>query len=167
MNKTKTAHTATCAAPKYPEWLIIRFSFLLFFIRTIRVWLRRDSGQYWPSICQYMPSGCTAIEYMPETRQVFIGQDNGTVSQYALSDDCNRLTLIRDFLSHQGRVTGVCYAKNSGWVLSCGRDKLFAFHAAETGTRLGGYTFEAICTALQYPFYHVSVCVCVHILYSF
>lgn len=120
--------------------------------RTVRVWLRRDSGQYWPSICQYMPSGCTAVDYLAENRSVFIGQDNGTVSQYTLSEDCNRLTLVRDFLSHQARVTGVCYARHTGWILSCGRDKLFAFHCTETGRRLGGYTFEALCTALQYPF---------------
>lgn len=113
------------------------------------MWLRRDSGQYWPSICQYMPSGCTALDYVMETRQVFIGQENGTVSQYSLSDDCNRLTLVRDFLAHQARVTGCCYAKNSGWILSCGRDKLFSFHCTETGRRLGGYTFESMCTCLQ------------------
>lgn len=26
------------------------FPYLTFFLRTIRVWLKRDSGQYWPSI---------------------------------------------------------------------------------------------------------------------
>lgn len=118
--------------------------------KTVRVWLRRETGQYWPSICQYMPSGCTTIDYLGETRTLFIGQDNGTVSQYTLSHDCNRLTLVRDFLSHQARVTGVCYTKQTGWILSCGRDKLFSFHCVETGNRLGGYTFDAMCTALQY-----------------
>lgn len=118
--------------------------------KTIRVWLKRDSGQYWPSICQFMPSGCTSLDYTAETRQVFIGQENGTVSQYTLSDDCNRLTLIKDYLAHQARVTAVVFAKHSGFILSCGRDKLFSFHCTETSRRLGGYTFEAWCTALQY-----------------
>lgn len=121
-----------------------------FVCRTIRVWLKRDSGQYWPSICQYMPSGCTSLDYTAETRQVFIGQENGTVSQYTLSDDCNRLTLIKDYLAHQARVTAVVLAKHSGFILSCGRDKLFSFHCTETSRRMGGYTFEAWCTALQY-----------------
>lgn len=97
-----------------------------------------------------MPSGCTSLDYTAETRQVFIGQENGTVSQYTLSDDCNRLTLIKDFLAHQARVTAVVFAKHSGFILSCGRDKLFSFHCTETSRRLGGYTFEAWCTALQY-----------------
>lgn len=118
--------------------------------KTIRVWLRRDSGQYWPSICQYMPSGCTSVDYHSLTRQIFIGQDNGTVSQYTLSSDCNSLTMIRDYLAHQARVTGVCFAAKSGWILSCGRDKLFSFHSTDTTNRLGGYTFESMCTSLQY-----------------
>lgn len=124
--------------------------------RTIRVWLRRDSGQYWPSICQYMPSGCTSIDYHSLTRTIFIGQENGTVSQYTLSNDCNSLTMIRDYLAHQFRVTGVCFAAKNGWILSCGKDKLFSFHSTDTGSRLGGYTFDSMCSALQYPFHKIK-----------
>lgn len=91
------------------------------------------------------------MDYVPETRKLFIGQENGTVSQYTLSDDSNSLTLVRDYLAHQARVTGVCYVKQTGWIISCGRDKLFSFHCTETSRRLGGYTFEAMCSALQYP----------------
>lgn len=118
--------------------------------KTVRVWLKRDSGQYWPSICQYMPSGCTSLHYTEETRQLFIGQENGTVSQYTLSEDCNRLSLIRDYLAHQARVTEVIYAKAYSWILSVGKDKIFSYHCTETGRRLGGYTFEAACTVLQF-----------------
>ena len=118
--------------------------------RTIRIWLKRDSGQYWPSICQYMPSGCTALCYSKETQQLFIGQENGTVSQYQLSEDYNRLTLIRDYLAHQGRVSDCFFTINTNWILSCGRDKYFSYHCTDTGRRLGDYTFESWCTALQY-----------------
>lgn len=117
--------------------------------RTVRVWLRRDTGQYWPSICQYMPSGCTSVDYHPAGRHLYVGQDNGTITQYTLSADSNSLTMVRDYLAHQARVTGVSYAHQSSWVLSCGRDKLFSFHSTETARRLGGYTFESMCTALQ------------------
>lgn len=55
------------------------FSFW-FFYRTVRVWLKRDSGQYWPSICQYMPAGATSMHYCVETRQLFVGLDNGSIS---------------------------------------------------------------------------------------
>lgn len=118
--------------------------------KTIRVWSKRDSGQYWPSVCQYMPSGCTSVDFTPETRQLFIGQENGTVSQFNLSTDCNELNPQRDYLSHTARVTNVIFAKHSGWILSCSRDKTFCYHSTETGNRIGGYTFEAWCCGLQY-----------------
>lgn len=117
--------------------------------RTIRVWLRRDTGQYWPSICQYMPSGCTSVDYHPDGRLLYVGQDNGTITQYTLANDCNSLTMVRDYLAHQARVTGVSYTPQGSWILSCGRDKLFSFHSTETTRRLGGYTFDSMCTSLQ------------------
>ncbi|XP_017483571.1 PREDICTED: WD repeat and FYVE domain-containing protein 2 [Rhagoletis zephyria] len=118
--------------------------------KTIRVWLKRDSGQYWPSICQYMPSGCSCICYNENARQLYVGQDNGTVTQYFFSDDCNRLSFVRDFLAHQGRVMGIVVANTLQWVLSCGKDKLFAFYSTETGNRLGSFSFETPCTSLQF-----------------
>lgn len=104
-----------------------------------------------------MPSGCTSLDYKAESRQLFVGQENGTVSHYNLSDDCNRLSLIRDYLAHQARVSAVFCADNSGWILSCSRDKTFSYHCTETGRRIGGYTFESWCTSLQYPFLYLHL----------
>lgn len=118
--------------------------------KTVRVWLKRDSGQYWPSICQYMPSGCTSMFYTPETRQLFIGQENGTVSEFTLAQDCNRINPTREYLAHTARVTAVVFSLSCEWVLSVSRDKLFSYHCSETGRRIGGYSFEAWCTALQF-----------------
>ncbi|XP_044726512.1 WD repeat and FYVE domain-containing protein 2 [Chrysoperla carnea] len=118
--------------------------------KTVRVWLKRDSGQYWPSICHYMPSGATSMFYTVETRQLFIGQDNGTVSEFTLASDFNRLQPVREYIAHQARVTEVLFALNCEWVLSIGRDKVFMFHCTHTGHRLGIYTAEAWCTALQF-----------------
>jgi len=59
--------------------LITSFT-LTFFYRTVRVWLKRDSGHYWPSICQYMPAGATSMHYCVETRQLFVGLDNGSIN---------------------------------------------------------------------------------------
>lgn len=81
---------------------------------------------------------------------MFIGQENGTISQFLLSEDCNRLTPIKEYLAHNGRITGIIFAKNSGWILSCARDKTFAAHCIETGNKIGGYTFEAWCTAMKF-----------------
>ena len=48
--------------------------------RSVRVWLLRDSGQYWPSICHYMGGSATALHYNHQHRKVFVGLDNGMIS---------------------------------------------------------------------------------------
>lgn len=125
---------------------------ILVFSRTVRVWLKRDSGQYWPSICQYMPSGATSLYYTVETRQLFIGQENGTVSEFSLASDFNRIMPVREYLAHQARVTDIIFAITCEWVLSVGRDKLFSYNCTQTGRNIGTFASEAWCTSLQYPF---------------
>nr|CAD7402769.1 unnamed protein product [Timema cristinae] len=118
--------------------------------RTVRVWLKRDSGQYWPSICHYMPAGATALYYCVETRHLFVGIEVGGISEFVLAPDFNRMTHVRTYPAHQARVTDVLFALNCEWVLSVGRDKMFQFHCSETGRRLGDYVSEAWCTAVQF-----------------
>lgn len=130
---------------------LIQLTNLMFGYRTVRVWLKRDSGQYWPSICQYMPSGATSMFYTIETRQLFIGQENGTVSEFTLASDFNRMMPVREYLAHQARVTDIFFSLNCEWVLSIGRDKVFSYHCTQTGRQIGEHTLEAWCTALQYP----------------
>lgn len=118
--------------------------------RTVRVWLKRDSGQYWPSVCQYMAAGATSMHYCVETRQLFVGLENGSINEFVLEQDYNRMTGMREYLAHQARVSGVIYAPNCEWVLSIGRDKLFQLHCSNTGKKLGSYQTDAWYTALQF-----------------
>lgn len=100
-----------------------------------------------------MPSGTTSIYYTVETRQLFIGQENGTVSEYTLASDFNRMMLVREYLAHQARVTDIIFAINCEWVLSVGRDKIFSYNCTQTGRNIGTYNAESWCTALQYPLF--------------
>lgn len=98
-----------------------------------------------------MPSGATSMFYTVETRQLFIGQENGTVSEFTLASDFNRMMPVREYLAHQARITDLIFALNCEWVLSISRDKTFTYHCTQTGRQIGVYTSEAWCTALQYP----------------
>ncbi|XP_043477140.1 WD repeat and FYVE domain-containing protein 2 [Leptopilina heterotoma] len=118
--------------------------------RTVRVWLKRDSGQYWPSICQYMLAGTTAMDYCAETRQLFVGLENGCINEFIIEPDYNRMTHMKEFLAHQARVTGVIFALSCEWILSIGRDKTFQFHCAETNRKLGSHLGDAWYIALQF-----------------
>ena len=45
--------------------------------RSVRVWLLRDSGQYWPSICHYYTDTApTSLSYCHERRSVLHGQEH-------------------------------------------------------------------------------------------
>ncbi|XP_050389786.1 WD repeat and FYVE domain-containing protein 2 [Patella vulgata] len=118
--------------------------------KTMRVWLKRDTGQYWPSICHSMPSEAASIDFNGETRRLFVGLDNGTISEFILADDFNKLSHVRDYLAHQNRVNSLKFSLACEWVLSCSKDKYFQWHCSETGRRLGGYQASAWCLCLEF-----------------
>nr|XP_054771468.1 WD repeat and FYVE domain-containing protein 2-like [Lytechinus pictus] len=118
--------------------------------RTVRVWLKRDSGMYWPSICHSLSSPATSMEFSSETRRIFIGQDSGIISEFSLSEDYNRLLPLKDFIAHSSLVTGIIFSLVAEFVLSVGRDKYFQWHCSESGRRLGGFRLDAWGTAVQF-----------------
>ncbi|KAH3807456.1 hypothetical protein DPMN_135796 [Dreissena polymorpha] len=118
--------------------------------KTVRVWLRRDTGQYWPSICHTMSAAASSMVYNGETRRLFVGLDNGTITEFILSEDFNRMVHVRDYLAHQSRVVSVKFSLQREWLLSCGKDKYFQWHCSETGRRLGGYQASASCLCLEF-----------------
>lgn len=81
--------------------------------------------------------------------------------EFSLEQDYNRMTAMREYIAHQGRVTGVVCAKESNWVLSIGRDKQFYVHCTESGRKIGTHQTDAWYTALQYPFYYLTKNICI------
>ena len=136
--------------------------------RSVRVWLLRDSGQYWPSICHYYTDTApTCLSYCHERRSgphivsrnisdgliirlLFVGLDSGAVDEWEVARDYNSITSVRKYHAHLSRVEDTCFSPASNWILSCGRDKYFYFHCTVTGKRLGGYLCNAWCTGLAY-----------------
>uniref|UniRef100_A0A8C8C2V6 FYVE-type domain-containing protein n=1 Tax=Oncorhynchus tshawytscha TaxID=74940 RepID=A0A8C8C2V6_ONCTS len=118
--------------------------------RTIRIWLKRDSGQYWPSIYHTMPDSCSCMSFNPETRRLSMGMENGTISEFILSEDYNKMTPAQTYQAHQGRVTVVLFVLEMEWVLSTGQDKNFTWHCSESGTQLGLYRTTAWVSGLQF-----------------
>uniref|UniRef100_A0A8D0CLW2 WD repeat and FYVE domain containing 2 n=1 Tax=Sander lucioperca TaxID=283035 RepID=A0A8D0CLW2_SANLU len=96
--------------------------------RTIRVWLKRDSGQYWPSVYHTMSSKYfCSLFFHP---------------QY--------MFICKLYLSHQGRVTVVLFVLEMEWLLSTGQDKNFNWHCSESGQQLGTYRTAACVSGLQF-----------------
>jgi len=118
--------------------------------RSIRIWLKRETGKYWPSVCHYAERVPTCLFYHPEPRRLFVGIDNGNILEFAVGEDYNKVTLIRQYLAHQGKVTSVYYSLEHDWVLSTGKDKYFAFHSTDNARRIGSYSASSPTTAIVY-----------------
>lgn len=118
--------------------------------KTIRIWLKRERGSYWPSVCHLLPCAPTCFLFEQELRRLFIGLANGTITEFKVNEDFNRIEHIRYFSSHQGKVSEILYSREASWLFSVGRDKQFHWDDAETGTRIANFTLPNPCTAIQF-----------------
>ncbi|XP_007933760.1 WD repeat and FYVE domain-containing protein 1 [Orycteropus afer afer] len=119
--------------------------------RTIRVWLKRDSGQYWPSIYHTMASPCSAMAYHHESRRIFVGQDNGAVMYFG-HVSCFVEVNFDTFQSHQNRVSAIIFSVAVEWVISTGHDKCVSWMCTRSGSMLGRHFFTSWASCLQYDF---------------
>ena len=114
---------------------------------------------FWWESCPLIDCLCGPIaaaicmDFNHETKRLFVGLDNGSVSEFSVADDYNRIVHQRNYLAHQNRVTAVVFSLLTEWVLSAGRDKYFVWHCSESGRRLGGYLCNSWVTALQWVFF--------------
>uniref|UniRef100_A0A671XA84 WD repeat and FYVE domain containing 1 n=1 Tax=Sparus aurata TaxID=8175 RepID=A0A671XA84_SPAAU len=115
--------------------------------RTIRVWLKRDSGQYWPSIYHTVSSPCSCMSYHHDSRRIFIGQDNGAV---VVSEANSNKRLDKLAPAHQNRVSDMVFSLESEWVVSTGHDKSVSWMCTQSGSMLGRHYFTAWASCLQY-----------------
>ncbi|NXS51301.1 WDFY1 protein, partial [Brachypteracias leptosomus] len=118
--------------------------------RTIRVWLKRDSGQYWPSIYHTMSSPCSAMAYHHDSRRVFVGQDNGAIMEFHISEDFNKMNFVKTYPAHQNRVSAITFCLSSEWVISTGHDKCISWMCTRSGSMLGRHYFTSWASCLQY-----------------
>lgn len=89
------------------------------------------------------------MDFNHETRRLFVGMENGSISEFLVAEDYNRITHVRNYVAHVGRVSQVIFSIITEWLLSSGRDKCFIWHDSESGRRLGGFQSNQSLTALQ------------------
>uniref|UniRef100_A0A8C0V9J0 Uncharacterized protein n=1 Tax=Cyanistes caeruleus TaxID=156563 RepID=A0A8C0V9J0_CYACU len=119
--------------------------------KTIRVWLKRDSGQYWPSIYHTMASPCSAMAYHHDSRRIFVGQDNGAIMEFHISEDFNKMNFVKTYPAHQNRVSAITFCLASEWLISTGHDKCISWMCTRSGSMLGRHYFTSWASCLQYP----------------
>ncbi|WKX93666.1 hypothetical protein Q1695_011153 [Nippostrongylus brasiliensis] len=99
--------------------------------RSVRLYLKRDNGQFWPSIHKIMPVAPTCLHYSEET---------------------SRWTI------HAGPISGLGLALSAELVFSCSKDKSVVWHCSETGIKRGAFHCDSSCTAMaiDLPFVFVG-----------
>ena len=58
------------------------------------IWLKRDSGGYWPSVHEELPAPATALAYAPHDRRAYIGLATGAILIYSIQEDFNAITYV-------------------------------------------------------------------------
>lgn len=89
------------------------------------------------------------MNYSHQTKRLFVGMDNGYISEFSVANDYNRIKLVKNYCAHQGRVKEVLFSLETEMVLSIGRDKFLIWHCSERGNRIGSYVCKFACSALQ------------------
>ncbi|VDL58368.1 unnamed protein product [Hymenolepis diminuta] len=118
--------------------------------RSLRLWVMRDSGRYWPSVEKVLPSPAVIILYDSPTSRVITGLANGTISDFTLTADLNCINHNRDILAHVDRITGLMWVKELKLIISTSKDQMCTWFNDETGQPIASFNIEAVGTCLQF-----------------
>ncbi|KAF3848120.1 hypothetical protein F7725_021148, partial [Dissostichus mawsoni] len=66
---------------------------------------------------------CSCMSYHHDSRRIFIGQDNGAIVEFLISEDFNKMSHVKTYPAHQNRVSDMVFSLESQWVVSTGHDK--------------------------------------------
>uniref|UniRef100_A0AC34F2P7 FYVE-type domain-containing protein n=1 Tax=Panagrolaimus sp. ES5 TaxID=591445 RepID=A0AC34F2P7_9BILA len=108
--------------------------------RAIRVLLKRDSGQFWPSIVEFLTSVPLSLYYDEDTLSLLVGMVNGTVYEYTIAADFNSIQQKRHWEAHTMGVTGVVSSNSARMIFSCSKDKTVVWHCADTSVKIAAIT---------------------------
>jgi len=111
--------------------------------RTLRIWLRRSTGKYWPSVCQTFESSPTTLFYHDPSRKLYSGSETGLTYEFLVAEDYNKITVERTYSGHQSRVESLYFSFDNNLLLSVGRDKKFNWYSTSSGQQLGSYNLNA------------------------
>lgn len=118
--------------------------------RSIRIWLKRETGQYWPSVCHFLVSPCSTMCYSQQNKQLFIGLQSGAIEEYRVAEDYNAIYHQRKYEAHQKQVTACVFAIEKEILVSCGKDRLITWHYTQNGQRLGQFQTPSVPLCIQF-----------------
>uniref|UniRef100_A0AC35U7E2 FYVE-type domain-containing protein n=1 Tax=Rhabditophanes sp. KR3021 TaxID=114890 RepID=A0AC35U7E2_9BILA len=118
--------------------------------RSVRVWLKRESGQYWPSIVHYLPRIPICFFFDEKASELLVGLASGDIVLLTITDDLNALSEKASAHVHEHVVTGVAFSKKTNMTYSCSKDKTIVWSGLETLNRVGSYILPGPAAAIQF-----------------
>ncbi|XP_037066129.1 WD repeat and FYVE domain-containing protein 1 isoform X1 [Peromyscus leucopus] len=98
--------------------------------------------------CDQAP--CSSMAYHHDSRRIFVGQDNGAIMEFHVSEDFNKMNFIKTYPAHQNRVSAIIFSLAAEWVISTGHDKCVSWMCTRSGNMLGRHFFASWASCLQY-----------------
>lgn len=117
--------------------------------KTLKVWIKRSTGQYWPSISYTLPTLGYCMAYGEESLSLHIGLESGVVMEFQIADDYNKLTHIKNYTGHSVRVTGVVVQVGGGKLITSSSDRSVMCHSMEDGIVLSAYQHNIPLTCVE------------------
>ncbi|KAI6196836.1 hypothetical protein M3Y94_01155700 [Aphelenchoides besseyi] len=118
--------------------------------KTLRIILKRDNGQYWPTAIEYFQNVPTSLYLHEESSTIYVGLVTGVLLRCGISEDLNKLEVIQRRQLHTHAISAIVYSHANQEVYSCSRDKALVWSSAETGLKIGNYTIDSPCTTMQF-----------------
>ncbi|KAL3312785.1 WD repeat and FYVE domain-containing protein 1 [Cichlidogyrus casuarinus] len=121
---------------------------------SVAIYQKHDT-KYWPSNTQVLPSNAHSLCVTPSPFKqslviLFVGQENGTISEYHLTADTNSMTHQRDILAHTGKITGLAVDLPDEWLISVAEDKKLVLTCLKTNKILTSHKLDAAATCLAF-----------------
>lgn len=117
--------------------------------KTVRIWLKRENGSYWPSVCHIMPAPASAMDFDPASRRLFVGTELGGITEFSIAEDLNKITAVHNYDAHEMRVTGIIFSPELKILLSISKDKTLHHYDTEERRQTGHANLTAPLTSLQ------------------
>ncbi|MFH4975777.1 hypothetical protein AB6A40_002486 [Gnathostoma spinigerum] len=118
--------------------------------RFLRIWLKRETDQYWPSVCHHLPFAAYALYMDEDSLRLIVGLINGCMYEFSVEEDMNSVSENRRWDAHATTITAVLLSITAQLIFSCSKDRTVVWHDLNSAVRMGSYTCEGSCTALEF-----------------
>lgn len=118
--------------------------------RSVRIWLKRETGQYWPSVCHFLNAPCSSMCFSPTTKQLFIGLQSGSVEEYRVAEDYNSIYHQRKYEAHQKQVTSCVFCVEKEILVTCAKDRWLTWYWTQNGKKMGAHQVASVPMCLQF-----------------